>query len=123
MSVTISQLSNPLGTRIIRDDDADATSENDVLSGAATIIRVKVDNTANGHDVYLKLYNDAAPTVGTTAPNIVIPAKAGKSAILAIQGGSGISFGTALSFACVTTGGTGGTTSPTNSVIVDIEVA
>lgn len=123
MAITISQVSNPVGTRIITDTDSDATSEDDVLSGAATVIKVEVDNSLNGTKVYTKLANNAAPTVGTTDPDIQIPVAAGEKATLAPQPGSGIAFGTALSFWTTTEAGTAGTTSPANDVVVKITVA
>ena len=104
---------------VIRDTDTDETAENDVNDGAATIYLIQIDNSANASAAsYLKLYNAASPTVGTTAPDIVIMAPGGATVKVAI--GEGISFGTALSMAAVTTAGTGGTTGPSSAVVTTV---
>lgn len=122
MAITITDLSNPAAAKIFTDTDSDATSENDANSGAATVFVVDIDNTANTSAAsYTKLYNAAAPTVGTTDPDIVLlaPSSTRISYVLGSPG-QGTNLGTALSFATVTTGGTSGTTSPTNDVAVRI---
>ena len=58
----------------------------------------------------------AGPTVGTTAPEWVFKCPASVRRIFSCTPGS--NFATNLSLACVTTGGTAGTTSPTNAVTV-----
>ena len=78
-----------------------------------------VDNTANvAQDVYVKLYDHAGPTVGTTAPDLVFLVKQGVRRQLGLP--EGVLFATAISLATVTAGGTAGTTSPGSSVIVRI---
>lgn len=107
---------------VIRDTDADATSEADVNTGAATLYIIQIDNSANSTQaVFLKLYNATAPTIGTTAPDFVLRVAGGATVRLAIA--EGLSFPTGLSFACVTAGGTGGTTSPTSDVSVVLVVS
>lgn len=107
---------------LVKDTDADATAENDVNTGAATVYIIKVDNVNNGSQaVFLKLYNNVAPTVGTTAPDMVWRVPGGAAPTIMIA--EGINFATGLSFACVTAGGTGGTTSPTNDVAVSLVIA
>lgn len=105
------------GLLIVRDTDADATSENDVSSGAAVLYAVQINNSANASATsYLKLYNNIAPTVGTTAPDMILFAVGGATTNYAFP--KGISFGTGLSFACLTTAGTAGTTNPTSDVSI-----
>ena len=72
MAVTVTPLSNPLATKLVKDTDSDATGENDVLSGSGTVYLIKVDNTGNGSAVYTKIYDAAAPTIGTTAPDFIL---------------------------------------------------
>ena len=103
---------------IVKDTDANATSENDVKAGAATLYFVEIDNGLNATAVYLKLYNAAAPTVGTTVPDMILRCPGSSKFRMAIP--EGISFGTGVSFACVTGAGTAGTTGPTNDVAVII---
>jgi hypothetical protein len=121
MAVTII----PLGIqghalRIIRDADCNETLEANVNDGAATIYSVTVDNTANAAITYLKFWNAATATVGTTDPDLelMVPVSATRT----YNFKSGLAFATGLSYAAVTTAGTAGTTGPTSDVIVNIVV-
>lgn len=116
MAVTNTPFSNPLGANIVRDADSDGTAENDVRGGAATLYMVDVDNTANGAATYTKIYNNVAPTIGTTVPDVVIMTPASVRRVVAFPGG--LAFSTAISMASTTAGGTAGTTGPTSDVIV-----
>ena len=118
MAVTTTPLSNPIGSAIVTDTDADETGENNVRGAGSTIYQVDIDNSGNGAASYLKIYNNASPVVGTTAPDIVIMAPASGRRVWTDT--TGTALGTALSFACVTTGGTAGTTGPTSAVTVRI---
>ena len=114
MSVITQQ--NPLGGKVVVDTSVDATAVNNVSGGTTVLSYIELDNTANSVASYLKVYNLASPTVGTSSPDIVVRAAAQtKEYFICPQG---VDFGTALSYACVTTGGTAGTTSPTYSVIL-----
>lgn len=122
MAVTII----PLGIagdalRIIRDADVDATSENNVNDGAATIYGITIDNAANAAREFVKFYNVAAPTVGTTDPDMIlfIPLSVARTFIFK----TGNNFATALSYAAVTTAGTAGTTGPTSDVVMNVIVS
>jgi hypothetical protein len=117
---------NPL--KIIRDSQIDATPENAVGGAGSQVRMVQIDNSLNTVDVWFKLYNNAAPTVGTTAPDITIPARAGKIVTLIIQqqagGSAGVGFGISLSMACVTNGGgTAGASSPALAVSVVVVIS
>ncbi len=89
-----------------------------LASGSKILRAVTVDNAANGATTYFKMWNSAGPTVGTTAPDLIlmVPASVKRSFIFP----EGIVFGTACECACVTTAGTAGTTSPTSSVTVQV---
>lgn len=90
-----------------------------VVTAAATSVRqLRVDNRANTHDSFWKGYNTASATVGTTDPNMIVPAKAGKATILHSMFGR--AFGTALSHGVVKTAGTPGTTAPDAGVPVQV---
>lgn len=97
-----------------------ATSVDDA-GGATntTIFSIEIDATANtGEDVYFKLYDNAAPTVGTTAPNMVLKQLAGTKKTWVCKRGQVF---TDVSVACVQEPGQGGTTSPSGVVDVDID--
>ena len=123
MAVTIIPLGlgSGNGQRIIRDADTDETAEVNVNDGAATIYALTIDNTANGAKSFVKFW-DAADTVvvGTTAPNVIIMMPASVSRTFVFK--TGLTLGTGLSFAAVTTAGTAGTTGPTSAVIMNVVV-
>ena len=82
---------------------------------AGSVMAAILDNTQNPTEAaYLKAYASAAPTVGTTAPELVLRARKGCKLMVAFS--SGAALATAVTAACVTAGGTGGTTAPTGQV-------
>lgn len=106
-------------TEIIVDTQSDETAENDVAGGSAVVFIVDCDNRQNSDPSYTKIWNHAAPTVGTTAPDCIIRTT-GQVRRAVLYGFSGTTFGTAVSFATLTQGGTAGSTGPSNSVTVKI---
>lgn len=117
MAVTIT----PLGLdtlRAVHDADADNTYEN---VGGTTLYTIDFDNTANAALSYLKFYNTGNPTVGTTAPAMIIHSAVSVRRLWHFIGGNS-SFDLGLAFAGLTAGGTAGTTSPTSNVVVDLVV-
>lgn len=121
MAATTTSLVSLANAVEIKDTALGAAPDNDVNVGAATLYLVQVDNSANPtQKVYLKLYNNVAPTVGTTAPDKIIPAPGGT--VQQVYFPEGIAFGTSLSMACVTAGGTGGAGAPTSSVVVTLVI-
>lgn len=111
---------------IIRDTTFDASAENDLFGGACTLHAMSIDNTGNVAQVYAKFVDALAITVGTTAPNIIIPVAAGTIVEMTVArqaGVGGIPFATGVSCACVTTGGTAGAVSPTSPVVLALYLA
>ena len=104
-----------LGSTIVVQTDTTGTVDANVLATSGTLIMIDVDNTLNpAQAVYLKFWDAVAPTIGTDAPDMIIPIKAGLRRQIAIPEGWAFS---ALSFACVTEAAVTGTTSPTNDVV------
>ena len=99
------QAINALGNHIITDTSAGATRQI-VSSGSSTVYAVYANNTT-GAKAYVKLYNNASPTIGTTDPDAVLMFPANTARQYSFP--EGMSFGTALTYACVTAGGTTGT--------------
>lgn len=85
---------------------------------SGVLYELELDNTANGAASYFKIYNTGTVTVGTTVPDWVLMVPASVSRTLAIP--SGLTFGTAISYAATTTGGTTGSTAPTSSFAVKL---
>ena len=108
-----------IGTSIIEDVEANATKETPDASGG-TLYQVYIDNSDNSGSVFLKIYATAAPTVGTSNPDFIFPASANQ--IVQYDFPQGVPYVVALSYACVTVGGTAGTVSPTSAVTVRLTI-
>ena len=122
MAVSNVTLGYPSGAKLFQDTSS-ANSGVAVQASSTTIYEIEIDNTANAaEDNYVKFYNTAgAVTVGTTVPDMVIEVRQRVSRTVVIP--SGLVYETGVAVATVTTGGTGGTTSPGSAVIVRIVYA
>lgn len=71
----LSSFQNPktLGTNLLFDDDADATSANNVDDGATTVRSVLVDNAGLAAIVYVQLKDSGAFVPGTDGPDYQWP--------------------------------------------------
>lgn len=121
MAQSVTTLPTAIGTNIAEDTANDATGHLNIDAGGdPTINAVEIDNSANNHSVYMKMYDNAAPTVGTTAPEMLLLCLAG--AVVKYHWPDGLAgiFATALSYATVKEAGTGGTSSPDSSVPVRV---
>jgi len=91
--------------------DAQNATATEVRSGATLLKNFKVEQrTTDAPRLFLQIFNIASPTVGTDAPEVVIPVPAGSgnfdSARLGGQfqgNGGGLYLSTALSYAVTTT--------------------
>jgi hypothetical protein len=118
MTLSVSSQVAPVGTKLVVQTDANSTPNNAVTSAAGKIYQIDVDNEANSDNAaYLKIYDNASPTVGTTPPDFVLKVPVNQRRNMVIP--DGLDF-TDLSFAVVTAGGTAGTTDPTNPVVVKL---
>jgi len=115
MALTVSTQVSPVANRLVVETASGATPNNNVLGAVGKVYTIDVDNSLNAVPCYLKLYDDGNPSVGTTAPNMIVPVKASQRRGCVIP--EGLDF-TVLSFACVTLPGNGGTTAPTQPVTV-----
>ena len=121
MAFALSTRPGSISTSVIDDPLVNETPQNNVGTGATVFFSVMINNTANpAQDVYLKLWNHASPTVGTTAAHTVLKGPAGKRRSYSIP--EGIAFGTALSYACVTSAATAGDDAPTNDVSIIMQI-
>ena len=117
MAVTTTTYSIPLTYKITEDTDLDQVGVEHLTGGSATLHHIEIIQP-NNEKVYVKLYNSADITVGTTAPVLVllVPA-AGAGTRYAMEIPGGLVFSTGISWACTQTAGVGGTTAPTGSAI------
>lgn len=124
MAITKVTVGTPSNEVIFNDTAMGATADA-VKASSAVVYAVTVDNSGNaGAATYVKLFNLAAGSVsvGTTAPDeiIYVPAAAIVTHTFFTGANPGKTFGTALSAAALTTGGTAGTTPPVSSVSVSV---
>jgi len=110
-----------LSTYVIDSASVTATSENNVLGTGGTLFGVYIDNTANSAITYLRLWNDASPTTGTTEPHEIYPCPASVARMFTIA--LGTQYTSAISFACVREAGKIGATSPASAVKVRLLVS
>jgi hypothetical protein len=102
--------------RLIVDTDVDETVESNVFDGACAMYAAYIDNSANAAITYVKFYDtDTAPTVGTTAPTMILMCNVSSEHIFVFT--SGVTFSVGLSIAAVTAAGTAGTTGPTSAAL------
>lgn len=120
MSFEIQEQALVSGLALIRDRNSNATSESNVNTGAGTIYLGKIVNNSS-QSSYTCIYNNTAPTIGTTAPDIVFYTRSGKTKQIAVV--NGIALGTGVSVCTKTAGGTTGTTDPDNTVDLSLAVA
>ena len=124
MAITQIDVGTPTNQFVFQDTQM-GNAVDGVKSSSALLLFVKVDNSQNiSAPAYVKLFNlnNVSVTLGTTPPDEIIYVPAGTvvtreyftSAVV------GVTFGTALSAACVTTGGTAGTTAPASPVSVTL---
>ena len=116
MAVTVTNQATPLGNKMVHDTSANGTAATNTTGAAGVLFFLQVDNTANAQISYFKMYDNASPTVGTTAPHFVfmVPANASRAYALPL----GVAFSAAFSHCCTTAGGTAGNTGPANPVVV-----
>lgn len=107
----------PFGANVFGDTDANATASDAITGGAKTVYLVDISNPS-AEKVYAKLYNNASPTVGTTAVDGLFPCEAGST--IAYVFPDGLNYATNVSIACVQEAGDGGTTNPSSTVVVKI---
>ena len=118
MALTTLTLTTRLGASFGKDTSANASAVT-FKGSSGTLQCVEIDNTAaSSEDAYVKFYDHASPTVGSTSNDMTLFAPAGKK--VAYQFSEGVAFGTAITMACVTTPGEGGTTALSTTVIVKV---
>lgn len=124
MAISQVNVSSP-SNEVIFTDTAMGNAVDAIKASSAKVYAVTIDNSANGGAAsYVKLYNLASGSVsvGVTAPDeiIYVPAGAVVTRNFFTGAAPGVTFATALSAICVTTGGTAGSTSPSSSVVVSV---
>lgn len=117
MTAVVTPQASPLANSLAEISPADESLCANVFGGSGTLYMVEIDNSGNPAErVYVKLYDAATATVGTTDPDWIFNAPASERKTYAIP--AGVDFSVGLSAATVISGGTGGATGPSNPVVV-----
>jgi hypothetical protein len=123
MSITQTNVSTP-SVEILYNDTVAGNAVNSIKASSARVFWVVLDNSLNVAASYVKLFNLASGsvTLGTTAPDevIYVPASSIVTSFYLTSASGGKTFGTALSYAVVTTAGTAGTTSPSSAAVLTV---
>lgn len=118
MALTTTPQATPLAAVLVQQTSATATADVNVTGASGEWLMFDIDNTANAAVTYVKVYDDAAPSVGTTEPHWIFRAPASTRVVYAVS--AAVAFANALSFCAVTTPGRSGTTSPSSAVVVRV---
>lgn len=110
MAVTVSNQSNPLGTKLVQDTAASNTAVDNTTGASGTLYMVEIDNTGLAATVYFKLADAASATAGTTAASFVFMCPASSKRSYAFP--EGIAFSNGFSHWCVTAAGESNTSAP-----------
>ena len=123
MAISTINVATPANEVVYNSSAMQATAEG-IKASSAKVFSVIIDNSLNGAPTYIKLWNLASGSVvvGTTAPDevIFVPANVVVTHVMYTGAAPGKTFGTALSAAAVTTGGTAGTSNPSSACSVTV---
>ena len=116
MAVTVTNQSNPLGSKIVQDTVATNSAVANTTGASGTLYMIEVDNTANSGAVYFKLVDATTATAGTTAASMVFmcPASSKRSIVFP----QGVAFSNGFTHWCVTGAAEASTAAPGSSVVV-----
>ena len=123
MAIASVNVASPANEVVYSSSSMQSTVEG-IKASSAKVYSVIVDNSLNGAPTYVKLYNLASGSVvvGTTVPDevIYVPASVIVTHVMYTGAAAGKTFGTALSAAAVTTGGTAGVSNPSSATVVTV---
>jgi len=123
MAISTVNVSSP-ANEIVYSSSAMGSTVEGIKASSAKVFSIIVDNSLNNAATYVKLWNVASGSVviGTTAPDeiVYVPANAIVTQVLYTGASQGKTFGTALSAAAVTAGGTAGVAAPSSATVVTI---
>ena len=100
MAVTVTNQSNPLGTKLVQDTAAAGTAIDNTTGASGTLYMVEIDNTGHGGAVFFKIVNATSATAGSTAASLVLMCPASVKRSYAFP--EGIAFDAGFSHWCVT---------------------
>jgi hypothetical protein len=113
MAVTVTNQSNPLGSKVVQDTAATNVAVDNATGASGTLYAVEITNP-NGSAVYFKLADVTDATAGTTAADVVLVCPANETKNYVFLGG--IAFSNGFSHWCVTAAAEDNTGAPGSSV-------
>ena len=113
MALTTTTYSIPLTYKVTTDTALTNAAVTSVTGTSGSIYHIEIVN-GNSHNVYVKFFNSADVTVGTTIPYAIFRARATETYIVEIP--EGLNFSTAISMVCTQTSGVPGTTAPGSAI-------
>lgn len=124
MAISQIDIATPAAFSLYTDTNIGGSTVDGIKSSSARVYYIYVDNTLNAAASYVKLFNLASgsTTVGTSVPDLIlyVPASSVVTQSFVTAAAPGLVFGTALSAACTTAGGTAGTTAPNSAVTMTV---
>lgn len=114
MTLSVTPQASPLGAKLVEETNATATIEANVTGGAGALYMVEVDNP-NAGPIWLKLFDNPTPTLGTTPADWVFKIAATTRRAIAMPLGQAF---TALSFAVTSAADQGSVAAPALGVLV-----
>jgi len=115
MATKVSPLANTLQTTLVEVTSLVKAGIKAVTGSTGALYLVDVNN-GDSNDVWVKLYDDTNPTMGTTDPDVILRIKANTREVHWIDGGLTLLYG--LSLCAAESGGTANTGSDPGSVTV-----
>ena len=112
MAVTTGKSSIVQTDYLFYDSGVSSTAVDDVFGGAVKIYSIQIQNIHAADDAYLKLY-DVDPSVGTTAPFMILKSPADSTVVWTSLAGLDM---TSVSYAATDAGGTAGSGAPTTAL-------
>jgi hypothetical protein len=130
MALNVRTIGSVLGSKLITDEletsSANAAPKSaNITGGTGAILTCSIDNSGNSHEIYYKLADATAATVGTTEPDFKIRVPAGGSQTFVYgdaDGQTGFAFSSGFSHWVVKEADKTGTTGPDAKVTVHLLV-
>ena len=94
-------------SQMVKNTALSTSADNNITGSNDTIYMLDITNNHGSAKGYLKIFDSAAPTVGTTHPDIIIPIAGAQRQIVTIA--EGITSTTGISWAFTDAGGSAGT--------------
>ncbi len=115
MALTTTTYSIPLTYKVTTDTALTNAAVLNLTGTGGSIYHIEIVN-GNAHHVYVKMFNSADVTVGTTIPYAIFRARNNET--LSVEIPTGLNFGSAISMVCTQTAGVPGTTAPSAAITV-----